>query len=96
MFSEITGKDLVFMVVWAVLMGYSAVAIFVPEIRIFWRHENFKLGALSSVGLASFFWWPVVAAVVVPQWPAFAKYFIGLVLFIGFCFAGYVIDKASN
>lgn len=88
-----TREELFFWILWGALIIYSGVCIFVPEVRINWKGRPFKLGTVSSVGLAGFFWWPMVAALLVPDWPFIVVYLIDLVLFFGLTFVGYLMDE---
>jgi hypothetical protein len=85
--------ELLSRILWGALMAYTGIAIFVPQIRIYWRGKDFKVGVVSSIGLASFFWWPMIAAAFFPEWPNALKAVISFLLFIGLSFVGYLMDK---
>ena len=91
--------ELLIRILWGVLMSYSGIAIFVPRIRLnwvenfFWETESFKMGTVSSIGFAAFFWWPMLAQVLTPKWPTVINFLIGILLYAGFLFVGYMMDK---
>lgn len=47
-------------IVWGAAAVYTAVCIFVPELRIYWMRSDRKLGTLSSIGLAVCVWPPTL------------------------------------
>jgi hypothetical protein len=50
---------------WSVGMIYSALSIGIPEIRIYWKGSDSRLGFVSSVGMAMFFWCPMAVGAAV-------------------------------
>jgi hypothetical protein len=55
-------KEILGISIWVSGMAYSALAIGIPEIRPNWHGTSTRLGAVSSVGVAWFFWGiPVLA-----------------------------------
>lgn len=56
-------------VIWAVLAGYTAVCVWLPELRLFhWKATDAKMGGISYLGFALFFWSPLLLILgVVPK-----------------------------
>ena len=54
--------------VWVIGMVYSAVAVGLPSIRMYWLHTLIKFGPVSSLGLAWFFWGVPLLLLVMPDW----------------------------
>ena len=87
-----TGWQIFGISVLGLFAGYTAVCIFVPEIRMDWRWSNKRLGTLSSIGLATFVWSPTLRLMgIIPSRYGAAVYFIAL---LGLLIAGvgYLLD----
>ena len=90
-----TGGEIVGVIVWGLLTAYSAVAVFVPEIRIHWKRSDKKLGTVSSIGFAMFFWSPTLGLMgFIPAGYTRAM-FLFVVLGIVIAGTGYVLDVVS-
>lgn len=55
-----TSWELLGVIVWGVAATYTALCIFVPELRIYWKQTDKKLGTLSSIGVAVCVWAPTL------------------------------------
>jgi hypothetical protein len=81
-------------------MTYSALSIGIPEIRIYWKGTDTRLGFVSSVGLAMFFWCPMVVAAainlgIISSRFTFTAYLLGLVALV-VSGAGYLMDISEG
>lgn len=55
-------KDVLVAIIWGLGLFYSALCIFLPEVRPYYKGLNRKFGLSASIGLAIFFWFPALAA----------------------------------
>ncbi len=55
--------EYILLALWAILLFYSLLCVFLPEVRPYYRGLQKKIGLSASLGFALFFWfWPLVYA----------------------------------
>lgn len=50
--------ELIAVSIWIAGMAYAALCVGIPEIRMYWKGSNTKMGLVSCLGVAMFFWSP--------------------------------------
>ena len=84
---------------WIGGMAYTALAVFIPELRLGWERTSILLGPLSSLAFAWFFWGvPILWGV---SWLtgihlATLEYFIWAAIFVTLGGAGYLMDVTQK
>lgn len=81
---------------WVTLAFYSALCIWIPEIRIWWAGSDTRVGTLSYIGLALFFWSPVLAITgLISEKNYFVLYFVMLLAGL-LTMIGYLLDASES
>jgi hypothetical protein len=84
-------------IVWVTGMAYTALCLGIPEIRIYWKGTDKKMGTVSCVGFALFFWWPVLVWLLgwlIPKEYLIAAYGFVMLAFI-IAMIGYGLDISN-
>jgi hypothetical protein len=50
--------ELIAVSIWVAGMVYTALCVGIPEIRMYWKGSDTKMGMVSCLGVAMFFWIP--------------------------------------
>lgn len=85
--------------IWFAGMAYFGLCVGIPEIRMYWKGSDTKMGLVSCLGCAMFFWGPAlvfmcVATGLTSEVYKFAGYiFCGLGLLVAGI--GYLIDIST-
>ncbi|MDQ4120406.1 MAG: hypothetical protein M3209_03060 [Acidobacteriota bacterium] len=88
-------------IVWIVFAIYSALCLWMPNIRPYWKGSDIRFGTLSCIGFALFVWFPFFVAVISPLIGGFDKsdapfLFLVIVLAVVIAFIGYFVDAEDG
>ena len=90
-------EGLIIIILWSLVALYSALCLWIPNIRPYWGHTEIKCGFVSCLGMAMFVWLPPILIAIAQLAGDFWQRFVPLLYFVfGFVIITIIAGYASD